>query len=351
MEKMAHLDDVQDYIDQNYWALENNVILIDEFLQNAKEVDVDVLRDSQGNTMIAGIMEHIEEAGIHSGDSACSIPPFSLNDKVKADIKKFSISLASELKTLGLMNIQYAIKDDEIFILEANPRASRTIPFLAKAIGIPFIKIAAELIVGKTLSKEYQEFDNSSLPYFAIKEAVFPFNKFPNTDVILGPEMKSTGEVMGIDEDFYLAYLKSQIGAGQKLNDIENIFISVKDEDKQSISEIAKSFTDNGYNLFSTKGTHDYLMKEGISSNLVNKVAEGSPHVVEYIKQNKIDLVINTTEDKQAIIDSFTIRRTSVDLNVPYYTNLRSAKILIKSLITLKNKPISVKPIQIHHSF
>ena len=351
MEKMAHLNDVQDYIDQNYWALENNVILIDEFLQNAKEVDVDVLRDSQGNTMIAGIMEHIEEAGIHSGDSACSIPPFSLNDKVISDIKKFSISLATELKTLGLMNIQYAIKDDEIFILEANPRASRTIPFLAKAIGIPFIKIAAELIVGKTLSKEYQEFDNSSLPYFAIKEAVFPFNKFPNTDVILGPEMKSTGEVMGIDEDFYLAYLKSQIGAGQKLNDIENIFISVKDEDKQSISEIAKSFTDNGYNLFSTKGTHDYLMKEGISSNLVNKVAEGSPHVVEYIKENKIDLVINTTEDKQAIIDSFTIRRTSVDLNVPYYTNLRSAKILIKSLITLKNKPISVKPIQIHHSF
>ncbi len=351
MEKMAHLNDVQDYIDQNYWALENNVILIDEFLQNAKEVDVDVLRDNQGNTMIAGIMEHIEEAGVHSGDSACSIPPFSLNDKVISDIKKFSISLATELKTLGLMNIQYAIKDDEIFILEANPRASRTIPFLAKAIGIPFIKIAAELIVGKTLSKKYQEFDNSSLPYFAIKEAVFPFNKFPNTDVILGPEMKSTGEVMGIDEDFYLAYLKSQIGAGQKLSNIENIFISVKDEDKQSITEMAKSFTDNGYNLFSTKGTHDYLMKEGISSNLVNKVAEGSPHVVEYIKQNKIDLVINTTEDKQAIIDSFTIRRTSVDLNVPYYTNLRSAKILIKSLITLKNKPISVKPIQIHHSY
>ncbi len=351
MEKMANIDDVQDYIDQNYWALENNVILIDEFLQNAKEVDVDVLRDNQGNTMIAGIMEHIEEAGIHSGDSACSIPTFSLSDKIISDIKKFSISLVSELKTLGLMNIQYAIKDEEIFILEANPRASRTIPFLAKAIGIPFIKIAAELIVGKTLTKEHQNFDNSTLPYFAIKEAVFPFNKFPNTDVILGPEMKSTGEVMGIDEDFYLAYIKSQIGAGQKLNDIKNIFISVKNEDKQSISEIAKSFTENGYNLYTTKGTHDFLLKEGITSNLVNKVAEGSPHVVEYIKQNKIDLVINTTEKKQAIIDSFTIRRTSVDLNVPYYTNLRSAKILIKSLITLKNKPISVKPIQIHHSF
>ncbi len=351
MEKMANIDDVQDYIDQNYWALENNVILIDEFLQNAKEVDVDVLRDNQGNTMIAGIMEHIEEAGIHSGDSACSIPPFSLSDKIISDIKKFSISLVSELKTLGLMNIQYAIKDEEIFILEANPRASRTIPFLAKAIGIPFIKIAAELIVGKALTKEHQNFDNSTLPYFAIKEAVFPFNKFPNTDVILGPEMKSTGEVMGIDEDFYLAYFKSQIGAGQKLNDLKNIFISVKNEDKQSISEIAKSFTENGYNLYTTKGTHDFLLKEGISSNLVNKVAEGSPHVVEYIKQNKIDLVINTTEKKQAIIDSFTIRRTSVDLNVPYYTNLRSAKILIKSLITLKNKPISVKPIQIHHSF
>ncbi len=351
MEKMANLDDVQDYIDQNYWALENNVILIDEFLQNAKEVDVDVLRDNQGNTMIAGIMEHIEEAGIHSGDSACSIPPFSLNDNIISDIKKFSISLVNELKILGLMNIQYAIKDDEIFILEANPRASRTIPFLAKAIGIPFIKIAAELIVGKTLTEEYQNFDNNTLPYFAIKEAVFPFNKFPNTDVILGPEMKSTGEVMGIDEDFYLAYFKSQIGAGQKLNDLKNIFISVKDEDKQSISEIAKSFIENDYNLYTTKGTHDFLLKEGISSNLVNKVAEGSPHVVEYIKQNKIDLVINTTEKKQAIIDSFTIRRTTVDLNIPYYTNLRSAEILIKSLITLKNKPISVKPIQNHHSF
>ncbi len=351
MEKMANIGDVQDYIDQNYWALENNVILIDEFLQNAKEVDVDVLRDNQGNTMIAGIMEHIEEAGIHSGDSACSIPPFSLSDKIISDIKKFSISLVSELKTLGLMNIQFAIKDEEIFILEANPRASRTIPFLAKAIGIPFIKIAAELIIGKTLTEEYQNFDNSTLPYFAIKEAVFPFNKFPNTDVILGPEMKSTGEVMGIDEDFYLAYFKSQIGAGQKLNDLKNIFISVKNEDKQSISKIAKSFKDNGYNLYTTKGTHDFLLKEGISSNLVNKVAEGSPHVVEYIKQNKIDLVINTTEKKQAIIDSFAIRRTSVDLNVPYYTNLRSAEILTKSLIKLKNKPISVKPIQIHHTF
>ena len=257
----------------------------------------------------------------------------------------------NELKILGLMNIQYAIKDHEIFILEANPRASRTIPFLAKAIGIPFIKIAAELIVGKTLTEEYQNFDNSTLPYFAIKEAVFPFNKFPNTDVILGPEMKSTGEVMGIDEDFYLAYFKSQIGAGQKLNDLKNIFISVKNEDKQGMSIIAKSFRENGYNLFTTKGTHDFLLKEGISSNLVNKVAEGSPHVVEYIKQNKIDLVINTTEKKQAIIDSFTIRRTSVDLNIPYYTNLRSAEILIKSLIILKNKHISVKPIQIHHSF
>ena len=351
MEKMSNIDDVQDYIDQNYWALENNVILIDEFLQNAKEIDVDVLRDNQGNTMIAGIMEHIEEAGVHSGDSACSIPTFSLNDKIISDIKKFSISLVSELKTLGLMNIQYAIKDEEIFILEANPRASRTIPFLAKAIGIPFIKIAAELIVGKTLKEEYQNFDNSSLPYFAIKEAVFPFNKFPNTDVILGPEMKSTGEVMGIDEDFYLAYFKSQIGAGQKLNNLKNIFISVKNEDKQTVSEIARSFIDNGFNLYTTKGTHEFLMKEGINSNLVNKVAEGSPHVVEYIKQNKIDLVINTTEKKQAIIDSFTIRRTSVDLNIPYYTNLRSAKILIKSLIILKNKPISVKPIQIHHSF
>ena len=351
MEKMNSIEDVQNYIDQNYWALENNVILIDEFLKDAKEVDIDILRDADGNTMIAGIMEHIEEAGIHSGDSACSIPPFSLSKKTISSIKNFSISLAKELKTVGLMNIQYAIKDEEIFILEANPRASRTIPFLAKAIGIPFIKIAAELIAGKKLSNENIKFKPESLSYYAIKEAVFVFNKFPNTDVILGPEMKSTGEVMGIDENFEMAYLKSQIGAGQKLSKIENIFISVKDEDKEEVSLVAKLLVDNGYILLSTRGTHDFLQKKGVSSKLINKVAEGSPHVVEYIKENKIDLVINTTENKQAIKDSFTIRRTSVDLNIPYYTNMRATKILTKSLITMKNQPISVKAIQNHHIF
>ena len=350
MEKMNTLDDVQSYIDQNYWALENNVILIDEFLKDAKEVDVDILRDNDGNTMIAGIMEHIEEAGIHSGDSACCIPPFSLSDNVIKTIKKFSISLSQELNTIGLMNIQYAIKDEEIYILEANPRASRTIPFLAKAIGIPFIKIAAELIAGKSLTSEQINFNPESLSYFAIKEAVFVFNKFPNTDVILGPEMKSTGEVMGIDDSFDIAYLKSQIAAGQKLDNIKNIFISVKDDDKEEISVFAKLLEDNDFNLYTTRGTFDFLSKKGIKTNLINKVAEGSPHVVEYIKDDKIDLVINTTENKQAIKDSFTIRRTSVDLNIPYYTNLRSSKILVKSLISLKNNEISVKAIQNHHN-
>lgn len=350
MEKMNTLDDVQSYIDQNYWALENNVILIDEFLKEAKEVDVDILRDNDGNTMVAGIMEHIEEAGIHSGDSACCIPPFSLSNKVIETIKKFSISLSQELNTIGLMNIQYAIKDEDIYILEANPRASRTIPFLAKAIGIPFIKIAAELIAGKTLTNEQINFKPESLSYFAIKEAVFVFNKFPNTDVILGPEMKSTGEVMGIDSNFDIAYLKSQLAAGQKLNNIKNVFISVKDDDKEEISTFAKLLEENSFSLFTTKGTFDFLNKKGIKSNLINKVAEGSPHVVEYIKDGKIDLVINTTENKQAIKDSFTIRRTSVDLNIPYYTNLRSSKILIKSIISLKNNEISVKAIQNHHN-
>ena len=351
MEKMNSMEDVQSYIDQNYWALENNIILIDEFLKDAKEVDVDILRDSHGNTMIAGIMEHIEEAGIHSGDSACCIPPFSLNKEIISSIKEFSISLSQELNTIGLMNVQYAIKDENIYILEANPRASRTIPFLAKATGIPFIKIAAELIAGESLSKKLIEFKPEKLKYFAIKEAVFAFNKFPNTDVILGPEMKSTGEVMGIDENFDMAYLKSQIGAGQKLNNIRNIFISVKDEDKEEISEIARVLSENGYNIFTTRGTHKFISKKNINSELINKVAEGSPHVVEYIKNNKIDLVINTTENKQAIKDSFTIRRTSVDLNVPYYTNLRAAKILTKSLISLKNQSILVKPIQKHHIY
>ena len=350
MEKMNTLEDVQSYIDQNYWALENNVILIDEFLKEAKEVDVDILRDKDGNTMIAGIMEHIEEAGIHSGDSACCIPPFSLSEKVIESIKAFSINLSQELNTIGLMNIQYAIKGEDIFILEANPRASRTIPFLAKAIGIPFIKIAAELITGETLTNEQINFKPESLSYYAIKEAVFVFNKFPNTDVILGPEMKSTGEVMGIDNSFEIAYLKSQIAAGQKLNNIKNIFISIKDDDKEEISTYAQLLQENNFNLFTTRGTFDFLADKGIKSNLVNKVAEGSPHVVEYIKDNKIDLVINTTENKQAIKDSFTIRRTSVDLSIPYSTNLRSSKILIKSIISLKKNEISVKAIQNHHN-
>ena len=326
-------------------------IFLDEFLKDAKEVDVDVLRDKAGNCMIAGIMEHIEEAGVHSGDSACCIPPFSLSNEIINSIKSFSKSLANELGTVGLMNVQYAIKNNEIYILEANPRASRTIPFLAKAIGIPFIKIAAELIAGKSLSKEFIDFEPESLPYFAIKEAVFVFNKFPNTDVILGPEMKSTGEVMGIDEDFNMAYLKSQIGSGHKLYDLKNIFVSVKDEDKEDIFEIVNSLSKSGYNIYTTRGTHEFLTKKGISTNLVNKVAEGSPHVVEFIKDGKIDMVINTTENKQAIKDSFTIRRTAVDLNVPYFTNLRSAKILYKSLISLKNSEISVKAIQNHHIY
>ena len=351
MEKMNTLEDVQSYIDQNYWALENNVILIDEFLKEAKEVDVDILRDKDGNTMIAGIMEHIEEAGIHSGDSACCIPPFSLSEKVIESIKAFSINLSQELNTIGLMNIQYAIKGEDIFILEANPRASRTIPFLAKAIGIPFIKIAAELITGETLTNEQINFKPESLSYYAIKEAVFVFNKFPNTDVILGPEMKSTGEVMGIDNSFEIAYLKSQIAAGQKLDNIKNIFISIKDDDKEEISSYAQLLQENNFNLFTTRGTFDFLADKGIKSNLVNKVAEGSPHVVEYIKDNKIDLVINTTENKQAIKDSFTIRRTSVDLSIPYSTNLRSSKILIKSIISLKKNEISVKAIQNHHIY
>ena len=350
MEKMNTLEDVQSYIDQNYWALENNVILIDEFLKEAKEVDVDILRDKDGNTMIAGIMEHIEEAGIHSGDSACCIPPFSLSEKVIESIKAFSINLSQELNTIGLMNIQYAIKGEDIFILEANPRASRTIPFLAKAIGIPFIKIAAELITGETLTNEQINFKPESLSYYAIKEAVFVFNKFPNTDVILGPEMKSTGEVMGIDNSFEIAYLKSQIAAGQKLNNIKNIFISIKDDDKEEISAYAQLLQENNFNLFTTRGTFDFLADKGIKSNLVNKVAEGSPHVVEYIKDNKIDLVINTTENKQAIKDSFSIRRTSVDLSIPYSTDLRSSKILIKSIISLKKNEIFVKAIQNHHN-
>jgi len=301
--------------------------------------------------MIAGIMEHIEEAGVHSGDSACCIPPFSLSNETIKSIKSFSKNLANELGTVGLMNVQYAIKDNEIYILEANPRASRTIPFLAKAIGIPFIKIAAELIAGNSLSKEFIDFEPESLPYFAIKEAVFVFNKFPNTDVILGPEMKSTGEVMGIDEDFNMAYLKSQIGSGHKLYDLKNIFVSVKDEDKEDIFEIVNSLNKSGYNIYTTRGTNEFLTKKGVSTNLVNKVAEGSPHVVEFIKGGKIDMVINTTENKQAIKDSFTIRRTAVDLNVPYFTNLRSAKILYKSLISLKNSEISVKAIQNHHIY
>ena len=323
-------------------------MLLDHYLDGAIEAEADAICDGE-NVYIIGIMEHIEPCGIHSGDSNATLPPFNLGDLVMQQIKDHTKKIALALNTVGLINIQFAVKNDKVYIIEANPRASRTVPFIAKAYGEPYVNYATKVMLG---DKKVTDFDfKPHLDGYAIKQPVFSFNKFPNVNKQLGPEMKSTGEVMGIDEDFNMAYLKSQIGSGHKLYDLKNIFVSVKDEDKEDIFEIVNSLSKSGYNIYTTRGTHEFLTKKGISTNLVNKVAEGSPHVVEFIKDGKIDMVINTTENKQAIKDSFTIRRTAVDLNVPYFTNLRSAKILYKSLISLKNSEIPVKAIQNHHIY
>jgi carbamoyl-phosphate synthase large subunit len=319
-------------------------ILIDKFLDDATELDVDAICDGK-TVVIGGIMEHIEEAGVHSGDSACSLPPMSLSGTLIEEIKRQTRLLALELKVKGLINIQYAIKDNQVYILEVNPRASRTIPFVSKAIGVPLAKLAAKVMAGMTL-EELGFTQEVVRPYYAIKEAVFPFLKFHGADIILGPEMLSTGEVMGLSDEFGMAFAKSQIAAGTSLPFKGTVFISVRDMDKPKAVLVAKKLHDLGFKILATGGTCIELIKNNVPSEFVRKVIEGRPNIVDMMINGRIDLIINTTVGEQAIKDSFVIRRTALDRQIPYATTIRGAAAMAQAIEALQKKTVAVKAIQ-----
>ena len=322
-----------------------NPILIDQYLVDAIEVDVDCIADRDGNVHVAGVMEHIEEAGIHSGDSACSLPPYSLPPAIVTELKAETVAMARALKVQGLMNVQYAVKDNEIYVLEVNPRASRTVPFVAKATGVAVAKIGARVMAGAKLA-EFGLDDDAIYRHVAVKEAVFPFNRFPNVDVILGPEMKSTGEVMGLDVSFERAFLKSQLGAGVKLPESGTAFISVKETDKGAAVTLARRLAEMGFRVFATRGTAARIREAGFACEIVNKVLEGRPHCVDAIKSGDIQLVINTTGGGQSVADSFDIRRSALTQGVPHYTTLAGARAAVHAIAALRAGTLDVAPLQ-----
>jgi len=345
MEIVHEKNQLKDFVEEAFKAAENNPILIDKFINNAMEVDVDAISDGK-DVFVAGVMQHIEEAGIHSGDSACCIPPVAIKQKLIDEIKNQTKKLALALKVKGFMNVQFAIKNDEIYIIEVNPRASRTVPFVSKAKGIPFAKIASRIMAGEKLSKFNLKNKNKGM--FAVKEAVFPFNKFPNVDVLLGPEMKSTGEVMGLDKDFGLAYAKSQIAADNSLPTKGLAFISLKDKHKKEGVDLAKQLLKLNFTICGTEGTANFLKNNKIKCKKINKVSGGSPHVVDILNAKKIALVINTGGGKRAyrIQDSTSLRRATLVNKVPYCTNMSTAYACLNAIKSLKSKIVTVKPLQ-----
>ncbi len=323
-------------------------ILIDKFLENAVEVDVDALSDGD-QTYVAGVMEHIEEAGIHSGDSACVLPPHTLSPEIVKEIERQTVALAAELEIVGLMNIQFAVKDDVVFIIEVNPRASRTVPFVSKATGIQLAKFATRVMLGEKLV-DLDPWSQRKEGFYSVKEAVFPFNKFPNVDVKLGPEMRSTGEVMGMDVLPGLAFMKAQLGAGLKLPLDGTVFISVKDRDKEGIIPTAQIFKELGFKILATGGTADFLNAKGIENEKILKVNEGRPHVVDYIKNNDIDLLINTPSDKKTVSDSKQIRQTALLYGLAYTTTVAGAHAMGQAIKEHRGKGLDVRCLQHYHN-
>jgi carbamoyl-phosphate synthase large subunit len=344
MEIVYDVDDLRRYMHTAVQASPEHPILVDKFLDAAIEIDVDALCDGR-EVIIGGVMEHIEEAGIHSGDSACSLPPYSISRETMEEIKRQTRLMALELGVKGLMNVQFAVKDGEIFILEVNPRASRTVPFVSKATGRPLAKLAARVMAGKTL-RELGILSEIEPKHISVKESVFPFVKFPGVDTILGPEMKSTGEVMGIDYDFARAFAKAQLGAGVRLPLSGTVFISVRDSDKKHIVSPAKKLYDSGFELVATRGTASYLQEKGIPVRVVNKVAEGRPHIVDAIKNNEISMVFNTTHGAQAVADSFSIRRNTLISNIAYFTTTAGASAAVDGILAMLRAELEVKPLQ-----
>ncbi len=348
MEIVYDEEELERYVREAVEVSPDKPILIDKFLEDAIEAEVDALCDGE-EVVIGGILEHIEEAGVHSGDSACVIPPISLSKEVIDKIIEYTKKIALALKVVGLINVQFAVKDGVVYVLEANPRASRTVPFISKATGIPLAKIAAKLMMGKKL-RELGIKERLNLKHVAVKEAVFPFVKLPGVDPVLGPEMKSTGEVMGIDYDFGLAYYKAQLAAGMRLPTGGTVFISVKDRDKnEKLVEIARKLKELGFRIVATSGTARFLRENGIDVEVIPKVSEGRPNVIDEIINRRIDLIINTPKGRRARDEGFMIRRIAVDHGIPYITTLAGAMAAVRAIEAIKKREISVKSIQEYH--
>jgi len=344
MEIVYDQESLKYYITHAVAASPEHPVLIDKFLDDAVEVDVDALADGE-KVVIGGIMEHIERAGVHSGDSACALPPKSLAPEIQEEIRRQTVSLALALQVRGLMNVQFAVKGRDVYVLEVNPRASRTVPFVSKAIGVPLAKVAARIMVGKKLAE--LGVTSEILPrHISVKEAVFPFNKFPGVDTLLGPEMKSTGEVMGIDATFGLAFAKAQLGGGMRLPAEGKVFISVRDDDKEKVSALAQRLHRIGFQIVATRGTAAYFQNRDIPTEVINKVQEGSPHIAEAIKHGEIAIVINTPTDAYSHADSFYLRRNALDYQVPYYTTIAGAEAVVEGIEILKQRPMDVRSLQ-----
>ena len=339
MQVVHSATELQTYMREAVQVSNDSPVLLDYFLSHAIEVDVDCVCDGQ-QVVIGGIMQHVEQAGVHSGDSACSIPPYSLSPAIQDEIRRQTAAMAKELKVVGLMNVQFAVQDDVVYVLEVNPRASRTVPFVSKATSVPLAKIGARVMAGISLAE--QGFTQEIIPeFYAVKEAVFPFIKFPGVDTILGPEMRSTGEVMGVGETFAEAYLKAQLGAGERMPAIGKVFLAVRDEDKPSVVQVATNFQSLGYGLCATRGTAAFLAQHGINVQVVNKVTEGRPHIVDAIKNGEIALVVNTvSSDMQSIQDSHSIRRSALNMRVPLYTTIAGALAMSEGVSQLSHTQV-----------
>jgi carbamoyl-phosphate synthase large subunit len=347
MEIVFDDESLEAYVQRAFAASPGLPVLIDKFLEDAIEVDVDAICDGT-MVVIGGIMEHIEEAGIHSGDSACSLPPYSLSAAMLATLKAQTRALALELGVVGLLNIQFAIQHGVVYVLEVNPRASRTIPFVSKVIGVPLAKLAARVMAGKTLP-ELGFTQEVAIPHSAVKEAVFPFIKFPSVDTVLGPEMKSTGEVMGLDTSFGRAFAKSQMSVDSGLPRAGRVFLSVKDQDKPAAVRLAKELTALGFCLLATQGTAAAIAGAGLAVEPINKVYEGPPHVVDRMLQRDIQLVINTVAGKSSRADSYSLRRTALTLNIPYCTTIPGAFAAVRGIQALQERDLEVCSLQEYH--
>ncbi len=354
--------DLLEYLEEAVSVSYERPILIDKYLQDSVELDVDAIADGE-DVLIGAVMEHIEEAGVHSGDSAASIPPYSLPEEVVQEVKRWSRKIAESLQVRGLINLQFAVSDGEIYVLEVNPRASRTVPFVSKSVGYPLAKLAAKIAVGRKLrelvpevfervergeSHPASDFLPADRRLFTVKEVVFPWNRFPEVDPLLGPEMKSTGEVMGIDEEFGLAFYKSQLAAGNRLPERGNVFISVADRDKEKVTALAEGFLRLGFKIYATTGTHRFLTSRGIPAEHVLKISEGRPHVVDLMTNREIHLIVNTPSGRREISDAYFIRRTAIQHRIPYTTTVRGGYAMLTAIESYRRLRESGRSLRIY---